>query len=304
MRDSLKFVYILAMFLGVKPAKHKDKLQLLQYVYFMSCSGIVIMLTVVLIIDKGGSLTVIDMGLAKQTTLFIKAPNIFTMCEERTSEFWKLDDNEATKDVLASAKRRRNIFSTSILLFLLSLLIKPQLTGGLTLSKKILFLNLASVSETCSKHYGKRLQKASHESFANTFWPKLRFRSAHADETKKNKTFTSLAIVKFIFIIVLYKKSVLPYTYRCYKPDWLPRFALLIIQDSACIGAMTSLCCFDNLIMTLLTHFQLQFMILNGKIRNVFGKSNEDTYQIRHNIITYVDQYNFLMRYVLVTETA
>nr|CAH7730623.1 unnamed protein product [Callosobruchus chinensis] len=169
---------------------------------------------------SAGGIVRIDMemfmaGLAKQTTLFINARNIFTMCEEKTSTFWKLDDTEAIKDALTSAKRRRNIFSTSMLLFLSSSLIKPQLTGGLTL--------------------------------------------------------------------------------RCYKPEWLPRFALLIIQDSACIGAMTSLCCFDNLIMTLLTHVQLQFVMLNSKIRKVFGGNNAKTYRIRDNIIECVDQYTFLL---------
>ncbi|CAH1109664.1 unnamed protein product [Psylliodes chrysocephalus] len=91
-------------------------------------------------------------------------------------------------------------------------------------------------------------------------------------------------------------------SYTKYKPDYVPRYFFLILEDIACTAALLSMLCLDVVILTLLMMTEVQFQILNNKLSNLFHfDSGKEVYyqQVLHKRIKeYVDHQNFLIKFL------
>lgn len=87
-------------------------------------------------------------------------------------------------------------------------------------------------------------------------------------------------------------------TFKCYRPEWLPRFILLAVQDVMCATTTIVFVCFDIMVCTLLTLTQIQFRMLGNRLRQLYDTDYNGTYHhevVRARLKDLVDHYNLLM---------
>nr|CAI5865529.1 unnamed protein product [Callosobruchus analis] len=82
-------------------------------------------------------------------------------------------------------------------------------------------------------------------------------------------------------------------TFKCYKPQWLPRYVLLAFEDIISLAINSVFCCFDVLMMTLLTLTQVQFRMLNEKIYKIYNLNSPEN--VRTNMRECINHYNVLI---------
>nr|ALR72571.1 odorant receptor OR28 [Colaphellus bowringi] len=227
--SNLDWCLKLNFLLGVHPAKQKSFTQTLQYLFIIFGSCAIMILTVLLlyykedavsmkdITDVSTNFTMFPHGMIKLTTLYMKRAEILDLLRRTKEHFWQIkDDREDVKRSYKLAKLLKNLFFNSVVLFIISAIVKPIIIGGNTL------------------------------------------------------------------------------TYKCHKPELIPRWLFLIFQDAMCVAILFTLSCTDVLILTLLILTQIQFRMLNEKIQTI----HDNEVDFHDRLKECVDHQNFLMDFV------
>ncbi|VEN59367.1 unnamed protein product [Callosobruchus maculatus] len=131
----------------------------------------------------------------------------------------------------------------------------------------------------------------------NTHFWKVDRNSEYIDSTLKKTSRLRVFYVTSVYLFAL-SSVVKPHinggmTFKCYKPQWLPRYVLLAFEDIISFAINSVFCCFDVLMMTLLTLAQVQFRMLNDRIDQIYNLNRPQ--KIRKNMRECINHYNFLI---------
>ncbi|VEN59359.1 unnamed protein product [Callosobruchus maculatus] len=109
------------------------------------------------------------------------------------------------------------------------------------------------------------------------------------------------SIVSLIILRVVVKNHVSGkgMTFRVYRPKWIPRMAIILLEDFACISATATYICFDVLVRTFLVLLQMQFEMLNEEFTAIYQNCKElSRDELDKKLRRCVDHHNYLNNFL------